>query len=433
MAKQNKQIILHVSLNGVLVGKLKKATNGQISFKYDVDWLDEGFQISNSLPLQEDEYKGAEVSRFFDNLLPDNDVIKKNIATKFGAESTQAFDMLKVIGRDCVGALSFTIDSAPIEDLQMKYRELSNKEIAHKIKNLSSSSPLGMDDHEFRISIAGAQEKTALLNIDGRWYEPLELTPTTHIFKTSIGALGIDLNFNDSIDNEWVSLKILEKLGVETCESYISQFEDQRVLVVKRFDRRWIENENKKIILRIPQEDMCQALGYSPYQKYQSDGGPGIIEIAKLLNASNNTEDKINFFKTILIFDLLVATDGHAKNFSIFQSRRGFRLTPIYDVMSGYFLHSREKMPMQKLKLAMKIGNSGHYAFKRISHRHYLESAKMCDISQKHFYDIVNDLKNRCEKLTFSKNEFDPMFNKATLEPILEGIEKRSKLILSDG
>jgi serine/threonine-protein kinase HipA len=430
VAKQSKQIILYVSLNGMLVGQLKKATNGQISFKYDDNWLAEGFQISNSLPLQEDEYKGQEVSRYFDNLLPDNAIIKRNIATKFGAESTNAFDMLKVIGKDCVGALSFTLDQNIDDQLELNYRELSEAEIARKIKTLSSSSPLGMDDNEFRISIAGAQEKTALLNVDGQWYEPLKLTPTTHIFKTSIGALGIDINFNDSIDNEWISLKIMQKLGIDTCHSEISQFEDQRVLVVKRFDRRWVDDNGKKFILRIPQEDMCQALGYSPFQKYQSDGGPGIIDIAKLLNASTNQADKINFFKTILIFDLLVATDGHAKNFSLFQTSKGFRLTPIYDVMSGYFLHARENMPYQKMKLAMKVGNSGHYAFKRITQRHYLETAKMCDIAESTFYDILSELKQKCEELHLTEAELDPMFNKATLEPILEGIQKRSKIIL---
>ncbi len=431
MAKRSKQIILHVSLNGMLVGQLKKAVNGQISFKYDRDWITEGFQISNSLPLQEDEYKGEEVSRYFDNLLPDNEVIKRNIATKFGAESTQAFDMLKVIGRDCVGALSFTLDENISDNLELIYRKLNETEIARKIKTLGSSSPLGMDDNEFRISIAGAQEKTALLNIDGQWHEPLGLSPTTHIFKTSIGALGIDINFNDSIDNEWVSLKIMQKLGIETCHSEIEQFEDQRVLVVKRFDRRWVEDNGKKFIIRIPQEDMCQALGYSAFQKYQSDGGPGIIDIAKLLNASTRPEDKINFFKSILIFDLLFATDGHAKNFSIFQTRRGFRLTPIYDVMSGHFLHLREKMPYQKLKLAMKIGNSGHYNFKRISQRHYLETAKMCDISESLFYQITDELKQQYEKLTLKDSDLDPRFNKSTLDPILEGIHKRSKIIFS--
>src|SRR5665647_1985593 len=95
---------LSVYLNGARVGNLKKDTSGQISFKYAEDWIQEGFAISQSLPIQEQEYKGEIVSRYFDNLLPDNDEIKKLVATKFGAESTKPFDILEVIGRDCVGA-----------------------------------------------------------------------------------------------------------------------------------------------------------------------------------------------------------------------------------------------------------------------------------------------------------------------------------------
>lgn len=425
-----KRIILNVALNGIEVGKIKKGNSGQISFRYNEDWISNGFQISMSMPLQEDEYRGDEVSRYFDNLLPDNDEIKKKVATKFGAESTGPFDMLHVIGKDCVGALSFVKEGEKLGDnFELNYRELSESEIAQKLKGLSSVSPLGMEENDFRISIAGAQEKTALLNIDGKWCEPQGLTPTTHIFKTSIGALGIDINFKDSIDNEWVCLAIMKKMGLDVCEAHIEKFEDQRVLAVKRFDRRWKDFEGKKILLRIPQEDLCQAMGISPYRKYQTEGGPGIVQISKLLNASNNPNDKLNFFKAMLVFDLIFATDGHAKNFSIFHGPNGFKLTPFYDVMGGYFLHSREKMPYQKLKLAMKVGNSGHYDFKRISQRHYSETAKLCGISEEDYYKVANEVKVSLDALKFEENELDPLFNRKTLEYILDGMELRSKII----
>lgn len=432
MAKRAKSNSLNIFLNTLFVGKLKKTTSGEITFQYDEDWLQNGFGISRSLPLQEDLYKGEVVSRYFDNLLPDNDQIKKLVAEKFGAESTRSFDMLSVIGKDCVGALSFLPeDYKHPTDFEMNYSPMSDDEIAKRLRSLGSTNPLGMDVDDFRLSIAGAQEKTAFLKVKGKWQEPHGLTPTTHIFKTSIGALGIDINFDDSVDNEWASLFIMKKMGLNVCNAKIAQFNNQRVLIVERFDRKWRELVGQEILLRIPQEDMCQALSTSPYQKDQSEGGPGIIEISKFLMASKETNDRINFFKAIIVFDLLYATDGHGKNFSIFLEEDGFKLTPFYDVMSGYFLHKREKRPLEKLKLAMKVGNSGHYDFKRISKRHYAETAKKCSMNEELFESIISELKLQYENLKIQDDELDPLLNRETLSIILEGMAKRASLIFS--
>lgn len=429
MGRKKESKTLTTYLSGLKVGYLKKENSGQISFVYDSDWLVDGIAISNSLPLQEDEFKGEIVSRYFENLLPDNEQIKEVVATKFGAESKKAFDLLSVIGKDCVGALSFLPQGEEHEiNIELDIIELNEKDIANKLRGLSSSTPLGMDNKEdFRISIAGAQEKTALLKIKDKWYEPQGLTPTTHIFKTSIGALGESLNFEDSVDNEWASLFIMKKLGLDVCEASIEVFEDQRVLCVKRFDRIWKD----EIILRRPQEDLCQAFGISPYQKYESEGGVGIKDIATFLNASDNQEDKINFFKAILIFDLLYATDGHAKNFSVFLTKTSYKLTPFYDVMSGYFLHKREGKALEELKLAMKVGNSGHYAFKRIRRRHYEQTAKKCGINKERFDTILDKLLEDFKQFKINKNELDPNLNLETLNIILEGMRKRVELLTS--
>lgn len=422
---------LNIFLNTILVGKLTKTSNGEISFNYDNDWIVNGFEISRSLPLQEQAYRGEVVSRYFDNLLPDNEEIKALVATKFGAESTRSFDLLTAIGRDCVGALSFLPEGLehPL-DFELSYSPISDMEIGRRLKSLGSTSPLGMKEGDFRISIAGAQEKTAFLKLNGTWKEPHGLTPTTHILKTSIGALGVDINFEDSIDNEWASLFLMKKMGLPVCNASIGDFDGKRVLIVERFDRKWREYKGQKILLRVPQEDMCQALSISPYRKYQSKGGPGIVDIANFLMASKEPEDRINYLKAILVFDLLYATDGHGKNFSIFLEEDGFRMTPFYDVMSGYFLHKREKQQLGKLKLAMKVGNSGHYLFKRIAKKHYVETAKKCGISERVYEKIITDLKFKFENLQIDEGELDPLLNRETLEIILEGMKKRSKIIL---
>jgi serine/threonine-protein kinase HipA len=422
---------LNVYMNGVKVGDLRKDTGGQASFQYAPDWLPTSFSISNSLPVREQEFRGEVVSRYFDNLLPDNEDIKKAMATKFGAESTRPFDILGVVGKDCVGALSFLPEGAPPPpEWELTATRLTEKKIAKKIRGLSGAAPLGMEDGEFRLSIAGAQEKTALLLLDGKWHEPLGMTPTTHILKTPIGALGEEVSFADSVDNEWASLFLCRKFGLNTCNSRIETFEDQRVLVVERFDRRWVTQKGEKVLLRLPQEDMCQALGVSPYKKYQNEGGPGCVAISNFLLGSKNGDDRLAFFRGLMVFDLLYATDGHAKNFSVFLTRSGFELTPFYDVMGGYFLHAREKRALQKMKLAMSVGDSGHYYFSKVRHRHYAEAAKKCTIGKEDFEMLCADLKSRVDNLVIADKELDADLDLDTLEIILAGIQKRVKLIL---
>lgn len=430
MGRDKKNIDLGVYFGNALVGVLCKESSGLNTFRYTQEWINDGFAISHSLALIEDEYSGDKVAFYFENLLPDNDFIRKSIATKFGAKSTKAFDLLYAIGRDCVGALSFIpLDEKVIDPYVIEGKELSAKEIATRVKNLSGVSPLGMDDRDFRISIAGAQEKTALLRYKNKWLEPLGMTATTHIIKTSIGALGVDVNFEDSIDNEWASLYLMRKLGLKTCHSEILNFESTRVLAVERFDREFRTIDGTEYLLRLPQEDMCQAFGVSPYQKYQSDGGPGAIEIMKFLAASTDENDRLDFLKAMLVFDLLYATDGHAKNFSIFLTPTGFKLTPFYDVMSGYFLHAREKQALQKLKLAMKWGDSGHYNFKRIQKRHYIESAHKAGINKEIFEKVHEEMKEAFENLHINDKELDKNLNHETLNMILEGMKKRASVL----
>lgn len=88
----------------------------------------------------------------------------------------------------------------------------------------------------------------------------------------------------------------------------MGRFEDQKVLVVERFDRK-LARDGKSII-RLPQEDFCRATGISPRYKYQADGGAGIAEIMSILARSTQAAaDREHFFKTQIFFWLLAALD----------------------------------------------------------------------------------------------------------------------------
>jgi serine/threonine-protein kinase HipA len=382
MARRRTHVPLNVFLNGRLVGVLRRESTGAVDFRYDPDWLtwDNAFAVSLSMPLREDRYIGAPVINVFDNLLPDSEAIRKRVAERVGADGTDAYSLLTALGHDCVGALQFLlegIDPGPTGGTDGQ--PVDEQTIADLINNLAAA-PLGMgEDDDFRISIAGAQEKTALLQKDGRWFKPTGTAATTHILKPQIGQLPNGIDLSNSVENEYLCLKLLEALGVPVAAVEIADFGERRTLIVERFDRRWTKDGR---LIRLPQEDCCQALSVPPTRKYQSDGGPGLREILELLKGSDTPDDDIaTFLRANIIFWLLGATDGHAKNFSIFLTSGGrYRMTPLYDVLSAQPSLDAGQTQRKKFKLAMSVGKKRHYALNDIVPRHFVQTAEIAGI-----------------------------------------------------
>ncbi|WP_415830481.1 HipA domain-containing protein [Bordetella flabilis] len=230
-----------------------------------------------------------------------------------------------------------------------------------------------------RISIAGAQEKTALLRYEGRWCRPHGVTPTTHIFKLPMGRVGnMQLDLAESVENEWLCAEILRAHGLPVAECEPLQFEDMKVLSVTRFDRAWFTNDKKRTwLVRLPQEDMCQATGTPPHLKYEADGGPGMGRVMGLLDTSMQAErDKRLFFQAQLLLWMLWAPDGHAKNFSVFlRPGGGYGLTPLYGVLSAlpFLGEGPGKLSPFRAKMAMAVrSKNAHWLMREIGRRHWL-------------------------------------------------------------
>jgi serine/threonine-protein kinase HipA len=385
---------LRVFLNNRLVGSLAREPSGAIDFRYDPEWLDwpSNLPVSLSLPLREERYVGTPVSNLFDNLLPDNGVLRRHIAERVGAEGVDAYSLLAALGRDCVGALQFLPDGAdPPRAGGIEGHPVDDEEIARILGNLARN-PLGLgQDDDFRLSIAGAQEKTALLRWQDQWLRPTGATPTTHIFKPQIGQLPNGLDLSNSVENEYLCLTLTAAFGLPTAKVEMAIFGARRVLIVERFDRLWTRDRR---LIRVPQEDCCQALSVPWTQKYESEGGPGIPAILKLLQGSDSpAEDQRNFLKANIVFWLLGATDGHAKNFSLFLSPGGgYRLTPLYDVISAEPSKAAHKIRDNQMKLAMAVGDSRHYVIKRVAPRHFIESAIKGGMGRKAAIQVVDEL-----------------------------------------
>lgn len=436
MARQKTHVPLDVLINGRLAGQLDKETSGAISFRYDDSWLEWGhrFAISLSLPLRSTAYRGAPVAAVFDNLLPDNPNIRRRVAEHTGAAGTDAYSLLEQIGRDCVGAMQFLPQGEKgREDRTIHGEPISDRSIEKMLANLSSV-PLGIDpEHEFRISVAGAQEKTALLNFEKRWMTPVGITPTTHILKPQIGEIPTSTGVIDmasSVDNEHYCLTLLDEFGLDVAQTHIQTFGKRRVLVVERFDRQW---RGDKELLRIPQEDCCQALGIPPTRKYQStvighQNGPSAVDILKLLAASDKpAKDRADFFKSQIIFWLIGATDGHGKNFSIYlRPGGGIALTPFYDVLSAQPAFDKKQIPNNRYKLAMSVGTSRKYKILHIWGRHFVETAREAGFGKTQIKAMFDEIRDRApDAAEKALARMPKSFERSIHESVANAIETR--------
>lgn len=375
---------LDVWMNGELVGRWTFTRAGGHAFSYDLAWLDhpQSRSLSLSLPRAQGTapFSGSVVESFFDNLLPDSPGMRKRLAAKFGADSAQAFQLLEKIGRDCVGALQLLPAGSATPDVRrIEAEPLSESAIEKILDNAVGNAGVNMlDEDGLRISIAGAQEKTALLWHKRRWCLPLGATPTTHILKLPLGMVGgMRADFSTSVENEWLCANLLRAYGLPVADCAIETFGRHKALVVTRFDRRLIDGW----WARLPQEDFCQVTGRPSEQKYEKDGGPGIALILDRLRGSDHAEaDRMNFLTAQLLFWMLAAPDGHAKNFSItIGAQDHFWLAPLYDVISAWPVIGKgaRELPLPKIKMAMALHTDNvHYRIAEIHRRHWNTVAK---------------------------------------------------------
>jgi serine/threonine-protein kinase HipA len=307
----------------------------------------------------------------------------------------------------------------------------------------------GLDERgDFRISLAGAQEKTALTKIGRHWYKPLGSTPTTHILKLPLGLVGNrKLDLTHSVDNEWLCAALLKELGLPVANTDTGQFGDQRALIVERFDRRWqnvgdgdpraahFEPLDATWIARLPQEDFCQVTGRPHTAKYENEGGPSMHDILnELARAEHPAADQQLFMLSQLVFWMLAATDGHAKNFSIYHRRGGrFGLTPLYDVLSTWPVVGKrsDQLDIHELKLAMALrAKNVHYKIAEIQPRHFQTLAEKYPAAKA--WAAMIELADRVEgAIKAVEMRLPNGFAESVWAPLSKGMLKQARSFLS--
>ncbi len=344
--------ILAVILGDALAGTLTRLAGGRLRFDYDDDYRNSrtATPLSVSMPTAVRSHPDGVISPWLWGLLPDNQAVLERWARDFHASASSPFSLLATpIGHDCAGAVRF---AAPGEVDEVIGRPgavtwLTDKAVAQRLRELREDTTAWLG-REFtgQFSLAGAQAKTALLHEDGRWGVPSGSAATSHILKPAVAGL------DDHDLNEHLCLDAAGRAGLVVARTRVARFGEESAIVVDRYDRRPADGR----LIRIHQEDMCQALDINPARKYQNEGGPGPRDVAHLFRdvmPPRVAEEAVWRFFDALAWNWLIAgTDAHAKNYSLLLAGGEVRFAPLYDVASAlpYGVHER------KLRFAMKIG-----------------------------------------------------------------------------
>jgi len=356
-------------LDGKEVGRLSRDARGRLRFMYNDDWRNaaNAYPLSLSMPLGAKEHAHSIVEAFLWGLLPDSEHVLARWAAKFHVSARNVFGLISHVGEDCAGAVQFvTLErlEAIRSGKEDKVEWLDESELAKRLETLRNDHAawrLASDTGQF--SLAGVQPKTALLLQNDRWGVPSGRLPTTHILKPPTGQ------FDGHAENEHICLMLARGLGLPAAQTKVTRFKEEIAIVIERYDRLPKGND----IIRVHQEDVCQALGIMPTKKYQNEDGPGPFDIVQLLRTySTDRQEDLDTFIGALGFNWLIAgTDAHAKNFSLLLSGRRVRLAPLYDIAS---ILPYDRFDLRKVKFAMKIG--GEYKLSQIGRRQWQKFAR---------------------------------------------------------
>jgi serine/threonine-protein kinase HipA len=366
----DKELVLY--MDGVRAGTIRQTPQGNTTFSYDDQYRQHpnATPLSLSMPLTQERHPSRVTVPFMQGLLPDNDARLARLAAEYRT-STNPFALLTHIGRDAAGAIQLLPPGIDSDDAAVRsgdIERLSDDDFSDLIRNIVENPDTwgirsGSEDHW---SLPGAQPKVALFQFpDGSWGIPRDSTPTTHIIKPAIYPYG------DHDVNEQVTMSAAHQLGLDVADhGILTTSAGDHVFISRRYDRAEIGGRWH----RLHQEDFCQALSVVPAKKYQSDGGPGIAQIAVVLRDSivdltERRRAQEQFFGGVVFNIFAAGTDAHAKNYALLLRGRAVNLAPLYD------LGTHAPYPSTgPLKSAMKIGDE--YRISAIGMEHFLTAAR---------------------------------------------------------
>lgn len=385
-------------LDGKRIGTVWTDRAGDLHFRYESAWRDspDAIPLSLCLPFSFESFGQERIAAVLWGLLPDNEHTLQRWAQTYQVSARNPIALLAHVGEDCAGALQF-IKPERLQDLlegKMDGREpLDKADIADRLRRLRQDSGASRrPDDVGQFSLAGAQPKIALLKEEAQWYVPSGRIPTTHILKPPSGE------FDGFAENEHFCLRLATELGMNSAQTQVVRFGDEKAICVERYDRYQREDGAWQ---RIHQEDFCQALGTLPHRKYQNQGGPSPKSMAALLRlrSSDAREDVEQLFLALGFNWMVAGTDAHAKNYSLLLGERGnIRLAPLYDISSAL---PYKKLPQRKINLAMKVGN--HYRWWDVNINDWISLSSELSLEPDFVVDVLRGMASQLPDLALTE------------------------------
>ena len=386
--------VLDVFLKRELVGKLEQDNSGALRFGYDEAWLNSTapMPLSHSLPLRKERFRGRDCRPFFAGLLPEEDS-RELIAKAFGVSDKNDFAILARIGAECAGAVSLLPPGEPPIIGTLRYREITQKELAAKFAELPRR-PLLTGEDGIRLSLAGAQGKLVVAIRDGNFHLPLDGSPSSHILKPR------SPHFDGLVENEFFCMSLAARVGLDVATVEIGEAEGNRFLQIERFDRKRQDDGQQE---RIHQEDFCQALGIPPELKYQGEGGPNLKKCFELVRAVSAVPgpNVLKLFDAVVFNSLIGNGDAHGKNFSFLYDGQRAKLAPLYDLVCT------QAYPNLSPEMAMKIGDERKPArvVARNWHKFFKEIGFGQSAAQKRLLNMVAVVRERAQAMAEEATE----------------------------
>ncbi|XOV79774.1 MAG: HipA domain-containing protein [Aestuariibacter sp.] len=335
-------------------------SENELSFVYESDWIEEGFAISPHLPLS-GEFNHRAVRNFLQNLLPEGKGLEE-ITSNTAISKNNTFGLIKIIGADTSGALSFT--SQGNAATETSFREVTNEELIEKLARFKNAGEsITYWDGRTRLSVAGVQDKLNLLEIDSKLGFGEGQLCSNKIFKFETGKAPF------IAVNELFTTLLAKHAGIEVPDIEVRQYGEVRAFVIDRCDRKLLAEQHR--VLRRHIIDGCQAMNLPPSYKYErqhSDESDGIyirdgVSFQKLLNVRTTNPEA---YQTQLIrwmtFNILVRNyDAHGKNISFFVGKHGLSLTPFYDLVNIEAI-IREIQSRQQSEINPQVPVANHFA-----------------------------------------------------------------------
>jgi len=375
---------LNVFLGRQYVGVLGLDAGGRFRFQYEPAWLDrsEAIPLSLSLPLRKEPFENDFARPFFANILPEQE-IRRKIARRLGISNTNDFALLEALGGECAGAVSILPKEArpTTSPTRYRYKLLSDSELETLINELPNRSLLAGEEG-VHLSLAGAQDKLPVKHEGNLVFLPLGGSPSTHILKIPIPG------YRETVQNEAFSMLLAQRLGLDVPHAKVFRCSETPVYMIERFDRVRQKGE----IIRLHQEDFCQAMGILPDMKYESEGGPGLEDCVALVknHCSLPVRDLQRLLQWVVFNFLLGNADAHAKNISLLYRDGTVALAPFYDLMC-----TRVYGKQLTDRMAMAIGKERRLDW--IMPRHWERCAQSLGIRTEVVHNLVVDMARRID------------------------------------